>query len=84
MKDVTKAKYGYAATNVGDGGAFAPNIGDNWKALELLNATIAKAGYKGGENIKIRIDVGASKFYIDRQNTIQTQEIKKIKELTKS
>ena len=65
LKDVIVTKYGYAATNVGDEGAFAPNIGDNREALQLLNAAIAKAGYKGGEDIEIGINVAASEFYID-------------------
>jgi len=66
LKAVIKAKYGQDATNVGDEGGFAPNILDNYEGLELLNAAIAKAGYKGGEDIEIGMDVAASEFYTDK------------------
>jgi enolase len=60
LKAVIKKKYGEDATNVGDEGGFAPNIGGAEEGLELLMAAIAKAGYDG--KIKIAMDVAASEF----------------------
>jgi enolase len=60
LKAVIKKKYGEDATNVGDEGGFAPNIGGAEEGLELLMAAISKAGYDG--KIKIAMDVAASEF----------------------
>ncbi|MBI5158011.1 MAG: phosphopyruvate hydratase [Acidimicrobiia bacterium] len=53
------------ATNVGDEGGFAPDLGDTRQALELLVEAIAKAGYEPGQHIAIALDVAASEFYHD-------------------
>lgn len=63
LKAVIKSKYGLDATGVGDEGGFAPNIQDNSEGLELLRASIDKAGYTG--RIKIGMDVAASEFHKD-------------------
>jgi enolase len=52
---------------VGDEGGYAPNLGSNQEALELLMEAIAKAGYKPGEEIALAMDVAASEFYQDGQ-----------------
>jgi enolase len=49
-------------TAVGDEGGFAPNLGSNREALELLTAAIEKAGYRPGEQIALAIDAAASEF----------------------
>lgn len=41
MKTIIKKKYGQDATNVGDEGGFAPNIGSNEEGLDLVNQAIA-------------------------------------------
>ena len=51
------------ACNVGDEGGFAPNILDNFEALNLLMEAISKAGYEG--KIQIGMDVAASEFCKD-------------------
>lgn len=51
------------ATNVGDEGGFAPNLGSNEEALQVIMQAIEKAGYKPGEDIYIALDVAASEFY---------------------
>ena len=56
-------------TGVGDEGGFAPNLGSNQEALELLVAAIEKAGYKPGEQVALALDVAASEFYKDGQYT---------------
>ncbi|MEN8005770.1 MAG: phosphopyruvate hydratase [Candidatus Krumholzibacteriota bacterium] len=53
------------ATSVGDEGGFAPNLGSNAEALDLLLEAIEKAGYKPGEDIVLAMDAAASEFYRD-------------------
>ena len=50
-------------TAVGDEGGFAPNLGSNAEALELLMQAIVAAGYAPGEQIGLALDVAASEFY---------------------
>ncbi len=50
-------------TAVGDEGGFAPDLGSNGEALELIMTAIEKAGYKPGEQVKIALDVAATEFY---------------------
>jgi len=49
-------------TAVGDEGGFAPNLGSNREALDLLMAAIEKAGYRPGEQVALALDVAASEF----------------------
>jgi enolase len=53
---------GYS-TNVGDEGGFAPSLGGNVKAVEVILAAIEKAGYKPGEDIYIALDPAMSELY---------------------
>jgi len=50
-------------TAVGDEGGFAPNLGSNEEALQVIMEAIKKAGYKPGEDIYLAMDVAASEFY---------------------
>jgi enolase len=50
-------------TNVGDEGGFAPSLGSNREALELIVAAIESAGYKPGGDIALGIDAAASEFF---------------------
>ncbi|AOY81667.1 phosphopyruvate hydratase [Moorena producens JHB] len=54
-------------TGVGDEGGFAPNLGSNKEALDLLIAAIETSGYKPGEQIALAMDVAASEFYKEAQ-----------------
>jgi enolase len=67
LSKVLKAKN--LLTGVGDEGGFAPNLGSNQEALELLISAIEKAGYKPGSEISLALDVAASEFYKDGQYT---------------
>jgi enolase len=67
LSKVLKAKN--LLTGVGDEGGFAPNLGSNQEALELLISAIEKAGYKPGAEISLALDVAASEFYKDGQYT---------------
>ncbi|HVB60502.1 MAG TPA: phosphopyruvate hydratase [Ktedonobacteraceae bacterium] len=50
-------------TNVGDEGGFAPSLGSNREALEVIIAAIETAGYKPGVDICLGLDPAASEFY---------------------
>ncbi len=51
------------ATGLGDEGGFAPNLGSNKQALELLSQAIDQAGFRLGSDIALALDVAASEFY---------------------
>jgi enolase len=55
---------GYS-TSVGDEGGFAPNLGSNDEAIELILQAIDRAGYEAGSQISIALDPAASEFYKD-------------------
>ncbi|UCE39971.1 MAG: phosphopyruvate hydratase [Candidatus Aminicenantes bacterium] len=63
LKKTLKTK-GYN-TSVGDEGGFAPNLGSNEEALELILQSIQNAGYAPGKDVYLALDVAASEFYID-------------------
>ena len=52
-------------SGVGDEGGYAPNLGSNQEALDLLITAIEQAGYKPGEQVGLAMDVAASEFYKD-------------------
>lgn len=61
LKKVLQSK-GYN-TGVGDEGGFAPNLGSNEEALQVIMEAIEKAGYKAGSDIYLGMDVASSEFY---------------------
>ncbi|MBP45265.1 MAG: phosphopyruvate hydratase [Deltaproteobacteria bacterium] len=61
LKKILLAK-GYS-TGVGDEGGFAPNLGSNEEACELILEAVEKAGYKPGEEIFLALDSAASSFF---------------------
>jgi enolase len=63
LKAIIKTKYGQDATNVGDEGGFAPNVGHPDECLELLMTAIEAAGYTG--KVGIALDVAAGEFFKD-------------------
>ena len=52
-------------TGLGDEGGFAPELGSNRQALEVIVEAIEKAGYTAGEDIALGLDVASSEFYTD-------------------
>ena len=50
-------------TAVGDEGGFAPDLGSNEEALELIVQAIEQAGYKPGKDMALALDAAASEFY---------------------
>ncbi len=61
------------ATSVGDEGGFAPNLGSNREALDLLLAAVERAGYRPGEDIVFALDPAASEFYQDGYYVLQAE-----------
>jgi len=53
------------STAVGDEGGFAPNLGSNVEAIEVILEAIIKAGYEPGKDCYIALDPAASEFYHD-------------------
>jgi enolase len=64
LKNVLKSK-GYS-TNVGDEGGFAPNIGSNEEAIEIVLMAIEKAGYKPGDDVMIAMDAAMTELYDEK------------------
>ncbi len=63
LKNVLKKKG--LATGVGDEGGFAPNLGSNEEALQVIVEAVKEAGYEPGKDIKLAIDPASSEFYKD-------------------
>ncbi len=49
-------------TAVGDEGGFAPDLGSNVEAIEVILKAVKKAGYTAGKDIWIALDPAASEF----------------------
>jgi enolase len=52
-------------TAVGDEGGFAPDLGSNEEAVEVVLEAIEKAGYRPGEDLVITLDAAATEWYED-------------------
>lgn len=63
LKNVLKGKG--LATGVGDEGGFAPNLGSNEEALQVICEAIKEAGLEPGKDIMLAIDAASSEFYKD-------------------
>ncbi len=63
LKKVLSEK-GYS-TAVGDEGGFAPNLGSNEEAVEVILEAIERAGYTAGEDLYIALDPATSEMYQD-------------------
>ena len=55
------------STNVGDEGGFAPNLGSNEEAIQVVLEAIEKAGYKPGEDIYIALDPASSEYFLPEE-----------------
>jgi len=71
------------STNVGDEGGFAPNLGSNEEAIEVVLKAIEKAGFKPGADVFIALDPAASEFYDSKTQlyTFKKSSGKKLKPL---
>ncbi|MSR82474.1 MAG: phosphopyruvate hydratase [Candidatus Latescibacteria bacterium] len=58
-------------TSVGDEGGFAPNLGSNDEALEVIVEAITRAGYHPGQDVLLALDVASSELYAHGQYTFR-------------
>jgi enolase len=72
LKNVLKKK-GYN-TSVGDEGGFAPNLGSNEEALQVIVEAIGAAGYKPGEDVLLALDVASSELYKDGHYILENEK----------
>jgi enolase len=61
LKGILKKKG--LSTAVGDEGGFAPHVGTNEEALQLVLSAIEGAGYEPGKHVSLALDCAASEFY---------------------
>ena len=50
-------------TAVGDEGGFAPDLGSNAEALDMISEAVERAGYRLGKDVTLALDCAASEFY---------------------
>ncbi|WP_425145976.1 phosphopyruvate hydratase [Deinococcus sp.] len=60
-------------TNVGDEGGFAPDLGSNEEALEVLLEAIQKAGYEPGKDIMIALDPAVTELFKDGKYHLESE-----------
>lgn len=51
------------STNVGDEGGFAPSLGSNEEAIEVVIEAIKNSGFEPGKDVWIALDAASSEFY---------------------
>jgi len=76
LKAVLKSK-GHS-TNVGDEGGFAPNLGSNEEAIEVVIEAIGKAGFKAGQDVVIALDPAASEFFDTAKNVYKFESTNQV------
>jgi len=53
------------STAIGDEGGFAPNLGSNEEAVQLLVEAISSAGFTPGSDVALALDVASTEFFVD-------------------
>ncbi|HEY1602626.1 MAG TPA: phosphopyruvate hydratase [Pirellulales bacterium] len=56
-------------TAVGDEGGFAPDLGSNTEALDVIVEAVGQAGYEIGSQVFIALDVAATELYDSKKKT---------------
>ncbi|MFP4198062.1 MAG: phosphopyruvate hydratase [Halanaerobium sp.] len=67
-------------TGVGDEGGFAPDLGSNEEALQVIVEAIELAGYEAGEDFYLAIDAAASEIYKDGKYVLAGEGVEKTSE----
>ena len=67
-------------TGVGDEGGFAPDLGSNEEALQVIVEAIEAAGYEAGEDFYLAIDAAASEIYKDGKYVLAGEGVEKTSE----
>lgn len=61
-------------TNVGDEGGFAPDLGSNREAVEMILEAIERAGYAPGNQISIALDPASTEFFRGGAYHLESEE----------
>lgn len=61
------------STTVGDEGGFAPSLGKNEAAIEVILEAIEKAGFRAGEDVFIALDPAVSEIYHEGKYHLATE-----------
>lgn len=61
-------------TNVGDEGGFAPDLGSNREAVEMILEAIERAGYAPGSQISIALDPASTEFFRGGAYHLESEE----------
>ena len=51
------------STAIGDEGGFAPNLGSNEEAVQLLVSAIEQAGFTPGDDVSLALDTASTEFF---------------------
>jgi enolase len=62
-------------TTVGDEGGFAPNVGGNDEAIELILGAIEAAGYTPGQEVMLALDCASSEFYKNGRYLLSSEKL---------
>jgi enolase len=68
------------STGVGDEGGFAPSLGSNREALDVVMEAVTNAGYTAGKDVFLALDVASSELWND---SARSYEFKKSGEQTR-
>ena len=71
LKSVLKGRG--LSTAVGDEGGFAPNLGSNEEAIQVIMEAIDAAGYEPGVDAMIALDPAASSFFKDGKYVLESE-----------
>ncbi len=63
------------STGVGDEGGFAPDLENNFQALEIIADAVKAAGYALGKQVFLAIDAAASSFFSDGKYMFEGKEL---------
>jgi enolase len=63
------------ATTVGDEGGFAPDLGSNEAAIQVILEGISAAGYQPGRDVCIGIDAASSEFLKDGRYRLASEQL---------
>ena len=62
------------STGVGDEGGFAPDLGSNVEAVQLLIDAIEKAGFEPGRDLALALDPATSEIYEDGSYNLASED----------
>jgi enolase len=60
-------------TAVGDEGGFAPDLGSNEEALQVIGAAVEAAGYTLGRDVFLGLDVASTEFYRNGRYELESE-----------